>query len=473
MRAADQALVTQWPEPVALIDPSGRVVCQSVALERWLGQHGMSADAWDMAVAALMASLSAGAGDAKAIADVLDVPGRPTVSAQRFAGDVALVLIRVHVAPVGEVRGGEAVRETGRVHALSRLVGGVAHDFNNLLTVILGVTEDLRHSGLGSAADQADLLLLQQAAESASVLTRQLLTFSKDRRSVPSTFPLDAAVQSLQRVLRQMLGEHFELVLDLHARDAHIHMDPSAFDELLINLLDLARSALPRGGTVRITTSRAADAAASGATGGARITLACANMPVAVRQLWRQVASGAVERADIAPRVARLNGLLVDAGGRVGADDDDEALLTMVMPEVQGIPAADEAPAEPRSGGQVVLVVEDDPKLLALVSAVLQKEGDTVVFARTATEALTALDALPALDVLFTDIVLPGGDGTAVAMAARRRFPKARIIYTSGYVEFPQLADPDSLGAHTFVAKPFTASQLRQAVSRTGTPVVR
>lgn len=349
-----------------------------------------------------------------------------------------------------------------RHYALTRLVGGLAHDFNNLLTVILGIADDLRASGFGTPQQREDLALLQQAGESASAITRQLLAFSRRRTTEPATFVLDAAIGSLQRLLGRMLGDNFVLETQLQASQGYVYIDPSALDEVLITLVDVAQGSLPSGGRLVIGTSRVEDAEL-----GSALVISVSSAAVTSDDRERIVQALRIGSGDAGEEagLARLRRLVAQAGGRITAGDGS-SLVVVHLPEHRVEHTATGAEDQPATSGQrVVLVVEDDPNLCALIGAVLRRAGCAVSTARTVDEAIEVARGLARVDVLFADLVLPGRDGTALASELRARFPQAQIVYTSGYAQLPRLTDPESLADSRFLRKPYTASQLREMVA--------
>jgi DNA-binding NtrC family response regulator len=120
-------------------------------------------------------------------------------------------------------------------------------------------------------------------------------------------------------------------------------------------------------------------------------------------------------------------------------------------------------PPLPLGGSEVILVVEDDPSVLALTVDMLTGQGYTVYTARDAAQAMVQLEAHPEVQVLFTDVTMPGGvTGVGLAREAQHIFPNLRVLLTSGFVgehsgftsEFPMLD------------KPFESDDLARALRR-------
>lgn len=259
-----------------------------------------------------------------------------------------------------------------------------------------------------------------------------------------------------------MLGDHFEVETQLQASQGYVYIDPSALDEVLITLVDLARGSLPSGGRLVIGTARVEDPELASAL---LINVSSASVTPDDRERMAQALRIGSGEAGEDAALARLRWLLAQAGGRITAGDGS-SLVAVYLPEHRVEPVATDTEAHADASGQrVVLVVEDDPNLCALTESVLRRAGCAVSTARTVDEALEVARGLARVDVVFADLVLPGLDGTALATALRARFPQAQVVYTSGYAQLPRLTDPGSLADSRFLRKPYTAAQLREVVA--------
>ncbi|HEY2019422.1 MAG TPA: CHASE3 domain-containing protein, partial [Bryobacteraceae bacterium] len=151
----------------------------------------------------------------------------------------------------------EQFRQSQKLEAIGRLAGGVAHDFNNLLTVITGYTEML----IQEAKDAPNLLdyaqEVQYAATRAGGLTAQLLAFSRRQISRPRIIDLNEVVTHSMKLLRRIIGEHFEIATHLDPDLSRVKADPVHIDQVIMNLVVNARDAMGQGGKLTIETANA------------------------------------------------------------------------------------------------------------------------------------------------------------------------------------------------------------------------
>ena len=143
-----------------------------------------------------------------------------------------------------------------KIEAVGRLAGGVAHDFNNLLMIISGHVSLLLHKFTRGSAEGAKLEIVEEAANRAAGLTRQLLAYSRKQVLESKVMAADPLVKNLEGMLRRLIREDIELRTELHSKHAHIKVDPNQLEQVLINLAVNARDAMPHGGLLLIKTER-------------------------------------------------------------------------------------------------------------------------------------------------------------------------------------------------------------------------
>lgn len=112
-----------------------------------------------------------------------------------------------------------------------------------------------------------------------------------------------------------------------------------------------------------------------------------------------------------------------------------------------------------------ILIVDDDPAILALCQRILGADGYTVVEAKRGEEAIAKLET-EAFDLLLTDIRLPGLNGLEVAARLRDRGLELTVVTMTGYSNMEMAIQALSLGVDEFLVKPFTLESLRVTISR-------
>src|SRR2546423_3525629 len=148
----------------------------------------------------------------------------------------------------------EELRHAQKLEAVGRLAGGIAHDFNNLLTAIIGYADLLTHEPNDDATVRQHAELIRQAGDQAATLTRQLLAFSRKQILHLKVIDLNKLVVEMEKLLRRVIGERFELKTFPHAEDGRVKADPSQLETVILNLGVNARDAMPDGGKLAIRT---------------------------------------------------------------------------------------------------------------------------------------------------------------------------------------------------------------------------
>jgi two-component system cell cycle sensor histidine kinase/response regulator CckA len=147
------------------------------------------------------------------------------------------------------------LRQAQKMEAIGRLAGGIAHDFNNLLMVIMGHCEELK-AGNDFAKMRHSTEEILAAALRAASLTKQLLAFSRRQVLAPRLLDVNSILGDLSGMLRRLIGEDIELLINPSESDAYVSADPAQLDQVIVNLIVNARDAMPKGGRLTLQNSR-------------------------------------------------------------------------------------------------------------------------------------------------------------------------------------------------------------------------
>jgi PAS domain S-box-containing protein len=351
----------------------------------------------------------------------------------------------------------EQLAQARKMEAVGQLTGGVAHDFNNLLTVVLGNIDMLATRKEADERRMRRIEAVRKAAERGRDLTGQLLAFSRRQRLSPVTLDVNALIGDFTPLLRQAVGEAVTLEFDLSPERLKAHVDATQLETALLNLAVNARDAMPEGGTLFITTRREA------------LPMQPDEVVIEVRDtgvgMSEDVRNRVFEPFFTTKDVGKGSGLGLSQVYGFVRQSDGEVRLESAPGEgtvfTIRLPASDAEALAPRregpsakvvGGSEKILLVEDDPTVLALTYDVLAGLGYRVATATNAAEALEQVQADTEIDLLFTDVVMPGGvSGLGLARAARELRPNLRVLLTSGFVgedraidgrEFPLLDKP-------------------------------
>ena len=371
-----------------------------------------------------------------------------------------------------------------KVESLGRLAGGIAHDFNNMLFAVHGYAELLSQdlASKDPARLDPDRLLLSvneisHAAERATALTGQLLAFSRRQAVTMNVLDVNAAVNGIEPMVRQLIGEDLRLVLNLDLDAGHICADRGQIDQILVNLVVNARDAMPDGGTVTIESGNAAFDGASRpgqarVPAGSYVFLAVSDTGVGMDQATREhmfepfFTTKAIGKGT-GLGLATTYGIVNQAGGHISVESEPGigTAFRLYFPRDDG--AVDEQPQLPSArivGAGRVLVVEDDPAVRDITTRFLERAGYDVRAVADGVEAIASARVSPPFDILVTDIVMPNMSGIDLAEQMMDQYPLIGVVLLSGYTAESLAVQHATARGATFVLKPVTSSQLLQAV---------
>ncbi|HEV8584136.1 MAG TPA: GAF domain-containing protein [Methylomirabilota bacterium] len=403
-------------------------------------------------------------------ADVLrDEQDRPT----RIIGIVQDITDRR--AAEDALRRSEAqLRQSQKMEAVGRLAGGVAHDFNNLLTVITGRTQLMLARIGDDIARRRELELIEQTAERAGSLTKQLLAFSRKQVLQPTVLDLNTVMSALAGLLRRLIGEDIELTVRPASDLPPVHADRAQLEQVLVNLAVNARDAMPRGGRLVIATgTHGVDGAGSGPVPpGDWVTLSVADTghgidPASQALVFEPFFTTKEPGKGTGLGLSIVYGIVEQSGGRITLESEpgEGTTFTVYLPlapeRVAG--AAARIPTAPPRGHETVLLVEDEPEVRRLTREILEMHGYAVLEAGDGAAALKIAREHPGtIDLLLTDVVMPGLRGQEVAQALAATGRRPRVLYISGY---PDLGGSETaIGDYPLLPKPFSPGELARKV---------
>ena len=346
---------------------------------------------------------------------------------------------RIEPAAERQRRAIEAEREwSHRLESLGELAGGVAHDFNNLLGVILNYSTLLARR-VHDPALAADVAEINAAAERATALTRQLLTFARRGVAHREAFDVSQAVRRVASTLEETLGEHIEVRLDLAPGPVVAVADRHQVEQMILNLAMNARDAMPDGGHLAIATMASDDGSRPEAV--LRVTDTGAGMPPeVVARAFEPFFTTKPRGQGTGLGLAMVYGIVRQNDGdvRISSVVGTGTTVTVVLPGAAGAAGA-VAAAEPTvdacgGGYERILLVEDEKALRAATARILVAHGYDVLVASDGMEALEIFeDEGDRIDVVVTDVVMPRMKGDELSRRLVERRPEVAVIFMSGY----------------------------------------
>ena len=458
--------IEQGTEAVFIAEPAtGRIIYVNGAFERLTGHAaaeavGTRARSWladadngPEVLAGILASQRAGTGWSGEVS-----MSRPDGTRRRVAVSTTLLrdaagavtnLVTVMRDVTSQRELEDQLRQAQKMEAVGRLAGGVAHDFNNLLTAILGYAS-LARMELGEGPVAQDIAAIEQTAERAADLTRQLLAFARQSPLVRTVFSPDELLTDLVPMLRRLIGEDIELEIARPGAEGRITGDATQIQQAVINLVVNARDAMPDGGTIRIATSdieldAGFVAGNAGASEGPHVCIAVSDTGTGIPdellgRIFDPFFTTKEQGRGTGLGLSMVLGTVQSSGGSIAVASEPGRGTTfrVFLPSTDdaATPALDaQAPVKPGLGiGRTVLVIEDEDALRGFAVRVLEQAGFTVLEARNGDEAVTRVAGHEGrLDVIVTDVVMPGPTGPVTVERIRAMRPGVPALFVTGY----------------------------------------
>jgi two-component system cell cycle sensor histidine kinase/response regulator CckA len=489
-----QSLLFEDPSTGTLIvDRSGKVLRANTRIAALIGRPAanqplaslFAATHWPAVEVAVAASLrgdrlvapvrSCLAGDSERAVAISISPVREA--------DGALSGLLLRLADIGAEHRLEARLAQGqKLQAIGQLAGGIAHDFNNLLTAIIGGADAVLARPTADAETRDDLRHIRLAAERGAALVRQLLAFGRRQALQPRVVSPNTVIREVAGLLKRLLGEKVLLDLLLEEPGRPIRIDPTQFDQVLINLAVNARNAMPAGGTLTLRSGHR--------TLYRPETHGPETIPPGRYVLIEVADTGIGIPADILPRIfepffttrrdsggtglglSTVLGIIRQSDGFIAIDSavGQGTTVRLYLPRHDGEPPADRPSdpvpaADPPPSPGHLLLVEDDNAVRRLAERGLRRAGWMVTAADSAESALESLVTHGGeFDLIVSDVVMPGMEGPALVAEIRKTWPDLPAILVSGYAESTLAGDP--LPQRTvFLPKPYSLTELLEAVS--------
>ncbi len=381
----------------------------------------------------------------------------------------------------------EALRQAQKMEAVGQLTGGIAHDFNNLLQGITGSLEIVQRRVAQGRVSELDRFITgaTTAANRAASLTHRLLAFSRRQPLDPRPVKVNPLVASLEDLLRRTTGEQIELEMVLAGGLWTTLCDPNQLENSLLNLVINARDAMPHGGKLTIETCNAhlddhfaasqrdvrpghyvCICVSDTGSGMSADTIAKAFEPFFTT---KPIGQGTGLGLSMIYGFARQS----EGYARIYSELGQGTTIKLYLPRHYGEAEQDEAlpgltQEHVTDAGEIVLVVEDDSVVRALIVEVLGELGYQAIEAHDGPAGLERLRTMERVDLLVTDIGLPGLNGRQVADAGRALRPDLRVLFMTGYAENAALASGFLEPGMSMITKPFAmealATQIRTMI---------
>ena len=375
----------------------------------------------------------------------------------------------------------EQLLHSQKMEAIGTLAGGVAHDFNNVLGVIMGFASLLRLRLSPQDPVYEPIKMIEQSAERAASLTRQLLSFAQRGKYQPQAAAIEKILGRVVRMATETFDRRIRVETRFSIASCFVKGDPGQLEQALLNLCINARDSILEGGTLTL------DAAPVTLREGETVLpTQCPPGPyvrIVVKDTGSGIASQVLERIfepffttkdpgkGTGLGLAVVYGIVNNHGGfirvtsEVGHGSEFTVHLPLMSPDEVRAEAKSQEAVEPGAG--TVLVVDDEPLILAFAEEGLNALGYQVVKAEDGARACEIYSQRAAeIDFVLMDIVLPGMSGIDATRKLREINPDVKVILSSGYSGRGNEREVLDAGGVDFIGKPYTVEMLSRVLSK-------
>jgi PAS domain S-box-containing protein len=341
----------------------------------------------------------------------------------------------------------EQIRHSQKLDSIGTLAGGVAHDFNNILTVIIGASALLE---VDATNDPEQLKLVSQirsSAERAAKLTQSLLSFSRKQSISKHAEDLGHVVKIMKDFLVRIIGEDILLTTYLPNEPLIVMIDRGQIEQVLMNLAANARDAMQHGGILDVSVSHVNSAGTvlelEGCHSGeyAMITVSDSGegMDDATRQrIFEPFFTTKMTGKGTGLGLSMAYGIIKQHDGMINVYCEQERGTTfeiyLPLRDQKKKPTSAKLANHLPGGSETILLVEDDPNVLAINRGILERAGYLVLSALDGFEALELFKyGHDKIALVILDVIMPTMNGKDVYEKLKLQKSDVKVLFASGY----------------------------------------
>ena len=374
------------------------------------------------------------------------------------------------------------LRQSQKMEAIGTLAGGIAHDFNNILGAILGYGELAHQHSTEGSAMRRYVDNVMHAAGRAKALVDRILGFSRSGLGERVPVNVQSVIEETIELLEGSLPTGVRLESRLEAGNAAVIGDATHLHQVAMNLCTNALQAMEHGGVLNVvlervdSNERRAHSRGNTLPPGSYVRLVVSDTgngipPAVFERMFDPFFTTKNVGEGTGLGLSLVHGIVTDLGGAIDvATKTGEGTRFEIWLPIAGEtakPAAEADRALPRGNGETVMIVDDEPLLVALAEELLASLGYEPVGFASSTTALEAFRAGPErFDLILTDEAMPDLVGTELAREVRRLRPAIPIILMSGHGGSALATRAGAIGVNEVLRKPLQGRDLAESLAR-------
>ena len=367
------------------------------------------------------------------------------------------------------------LRQAHKMESLGTLAGGIAHDFNNLLAIIHGYSEFCLQGTAEPAILQKSLQEIHRAAQRASGLVKQILTFSRKTEIRYAPVDLNQLAHDLVALMAETFPRTVTFTLALNDKLPPLLADQTQLQQIVLNLCVNARDAMPQGGLITVTTGIRLGAELQSRHHAAEPArrYACLDVSDTGTGMTPEIRARIFEPFFTTKQANQGTGLglavvygittshqgFIDVDSTIGVGSTFHVYLPLAGDVTISVPTV--GSSEFPTGTESLLVVDDETSLRTLLAAAFTRKGYQVSTAATGLEAIEMVENPDrVLDAVLLDLNMPGTNGLQVLKVIRACRPNLPVLVLSGHITPELRAEFQNLQQRDLMQKPYRLDEV-------------
>jgi PAS domain S-box-containing protein len=374
----------------------------------------------------------------------------------------------------------DQLRQAQKMEAVGQLAGGVAHDFNNLLMVIQAHADRIRAKLAQTDPCYADAVEIHNAVVRAASLTSHLLAFSRKQILQPRVLELRPVLNEVGKMLERLIGAKITLRFETEPELGRVKVDRGQLEQAILNLAVNARDAMPDGGTlsIRATNVHFSEPQSwrhSSLQPGSYVKLAIQDTGTGIdpndqSRIFEPFFTTKGPGKGTGLGLSMVYGVVKQSDGAIAVESEAGrgATFTIFLPrydEDEAPPQNEQEEPEQPTGGETILLVEDQVAIREVTSDYLMRLGYNVLAAPDGEAALRiSATRQKGVDLVVTDVVMPIMGGRELAVRMNHLHPETKVLFMSGYPDHAVRRQEGLTEDVEIMQKPFSLKSLAARV---------
>jgi PAS domain S-box-containing protein len=363
------------------------------------------------------------------------------------------------------------LQQAQKLESIGTLASGIAHDFNNILGIILGYSTILERLSEDPKALSESVAAIKKAIQRGALLVKQLLIFARKTDALFETVSINDIVVEINNFLQGTFPKTITLSMKLQRDLPTIVADSNQIHQVLLNLCLNARDAMPKNGTLAITTKTVeggdVESRFKKATARQYVQIEVADTGIGMDEATRQrifepffttksPGKGTGLGLAVVFGIVEHHGGFIDVRSVPHQGTSFMVYLPIAERALEELQAARKSIEEIPGGTEGILIIEDEETLRELLKASLVSKGYSVLTAEDGVQGVEMYERhQKTIAVVLSDMGLPLLGGQDVFSRIRKINPEAKVVIASGYLEPETKARMYGAGLKGFIPKPY------------------